>query len=88
MFWLRFCTGFFVVGRLFVVLAGGRRWSSTAVTGGRFVAVGWRWCGVVGSCRVGSRYVGARSGTFLFFGVGAHWVWYGWLVIGLGGAVL
>ncbi len=59
------------------MLAGALRWSSTAVTGGRLVAVGWGWGVGGGSCRVGSGYVGSRSGwvdpgrgVFSFFGVG------------------
>lgn len=47
------------------MLAGSLRWSATAVTGGRVMAVGWRLGGVVGLCRVGSGW----AWGFLFFGV-------------------
>ena len=70
MLWLRFCTGFFGVGGLFLVLAGALRWSSTAVTGGGLMAVGWRLGGVVGLCRV---KVGSGRGVFSFLAL----VWLG-----------
>ena len=68
-FWPLFVTilhRFFGVGGLFVVLAGALRWSSTAVTGGRVMPVGWRW-------EVGRAVV--------FFWRWCGWVW-GWVVIG------
>ncbi len=57
-----------------MVLAGALRWSSTAVTGGRVMAVGRRW-------GVGGR---VRSAQVVWFSL--FWRWSGWvcglLVIG------
>ena len=79
------------------MLAGALRWSSTAVTDGRLVAVGWQWGWGVGSCRVGLGNVGlgwemsGQGRGFIFLAL----VWLGlgvvghWFGVGVaGGAVI